>query len=111
MQREKYLLCALFAVASNANRMSTWNGTVSTNKQEPEVINMTLGSDHEFGKWDSEEDIGADYGVDFGTDVGKDFGADIGEDFGADVGEDLGTDFGKGYRIRILEWRKAETKT
>jgi hypothetical protein len=72
-----YLLCALFAVASNANRMSTWNGTVSTNKQEPEVINMTLGSDHEFGKWDSEEDIGADYGVDFGTDVGKDFGADF----------------------------------
>jgi hypothetical protein len=75
--------------------MSTRNGTVSTNKQGPEVINMTLGSGQDFGKWDSEEDFGADYGVDFGTDVGKDFG----------------TDFGKGYRIRILEWREAETKT
>jgi hypothetical protein len=83
--------------------MSTWSGTVSTNKQGPEVTNMTPGSDQEFGKWDSEEDFGADYGVDFGTDVGKDFGADVGKEFG--------TDFGKGYRIRILEWRKAETKT
>jgi hypothetical protein len=75
--------------------MVTWNGTVSTNKQGPEVINMTLGSGQEFGKRDAEEDSGADYGVDFGTDFGK----------------DLGTDFGNGYRIRILEWRKAETKT
>jgi hypothetical protein len=67
--------------------MSTWNRTVSTNKQGREVINMTLGSDQEFGKWDSEEDFGAD----FGTDVGKDFGNE--------------------YRNKILEWRKAETKT
>jgi hypothetical protein len=67
--------------------MSTRNGTVSTNKQGPEVINMTLGSGQDFGKWDSEEDFGADYG----TDVGKDFGNE--------------------YRNKILEWRKAETKT
>jgi hypothetical protein len=67
--------------------MGTWNGTVSTNKQGPEVINMTLGSHQEFGKWDSEEDFGADYGVGFGTDTGEDFGADVGKDFGADVGK------------------------
>jgi hypothetical protein len=99
--------------------MGTWNRTVSTNKRGPQVINMTLSSDQEFGKWDSEEDLGADYGVDFGTDVGKGFGVDVGKDFGvdvgkdfeADVGKDLGTDIGKRYRNKILEWRKAETKT
>jgi hypothetical protein len=83
--------------------MSTRNGTVSTNKQGPEVINMTLGSGQDFGKWDSEEDFGADYGVNFGADVGKIFGADVGKDSGADIG--------KRYRNKVLEWRKAETKT
>jgi hypothetical protein len=91
--------------------MSTWNGTVGANKQWPEVINMILGSDQEFGKWDSEEHFGADYGVDFGTDVGKDSGVDFGKDFGVDVGKDFGADAGKRYRNKILEWRKAETKT
>jgi hypothetical protein len=64
---------------------------------------MTLGSGQEFWKWDSEEGFGAGYGVDIGTDDG--------EDFRVDVGKDFGTDFGKVYRIRVLEWRKAETKT
>jgi hypothetical protein len=91
--------------------MSTRNGTVSTNKQGPKVISMTLGSDQDFGKWDVEEDFGADCGVDLGTDVGKNFGVDFGKDFGADVGKDLGTGIVKRYRNKILEWRKAETKT
>jgi hypothetical protein len=75
--------------------------------QGPKVINMTLGSDQEFGEWDSEKDFGADFGADYGVD----FGTDVGENFGVDVGKDFGADSGKRYRNKILEWRKAETKT
>jgi hypothetical protein len=82
--------------------MAMWGHYGLAGRLRSTRLNMPLDSDQGFGKRDSDEDFGADYGVDFGTDVGKDSGADVGKDFG--------TDFGKQYRIRILEWRKAETK-